>query len=112
MKYTVEEIIEYVEASIDHDDFADDEAWFSRTMREEILKALKKCQWIPVSERLPKEYEDVLVSLVCTENGGYTGVAMDCIAYDGKWFAHYNDSVVAWMPLPEPYKESDNDAKD
>ena len=36
------ELIDYVEASIDHDDFADDEAWFSRTMREEILKVLKK----------------------------------------------------------------------
>lgn len=36
------ELIDYVEASIDHDDLADDEAWFSRTMREEILKVLKK----------------------------------------------------------------------
>ena len=81
-------------------------------MRKWIDEQPTISQWIPVSERLPKEYEDVLVTLVCNENGGYICVAIDCIAYDGKWFAHYNDSVVAWMPLPEPYKESDNDAKD
>lgn len=70
------------------------------------------CNWIPVSERLPNEYEDVLVSLTSTEEGGgYTGVAIDCIAYDGKWFAHYNDCITAWMPLPEPYEGNDNSCK-
>lgn len=105
MKYTVDEIIEYVEASIGHNDFADDEAWFSRTMREEILKALKKCQWIPVSERLPERGRQVMC---CNENGN---VFTSSFKYEHRYLGvvfgkHYG--VIAWMPLPEPYEGDDN----
>lgn len=104
MKYTVDKLIEYVEISIDHDDLADDEAWFSRTMREEILKALKKCQWIPIGEKMPDMYEEVIG---CKKFGPgaidlYT-VGSPC------WLVDLDSSnpIIAWMPLPKPYKESD-----
>ena len=56
-----------------------------------------KTGWIPVSERLPKENERCLCS--------YKDEEGECIDFglfkDGAW---YVKGVVAWMPLPEPYK--------
>lgn len=64
--------------------------------------------WIPVSEP-PKENGDYIVSLE------------DCVYpwgrfFNGKWFMLSTDSiarefgkyeVIAWQPLPAPYKESE-----
>lgn len=100
--------------------------------KEELLKALKydrqqydkgyedakrEQQWIPCSERLPQWGEDCLVTVKFkyewekeyeyhTDVGSYRP--------DGKWNT-YNDwyegqeyfEAIAWMPLPEPYKESE-----
>lgn len=55
-------------------------------------------QWIPVSERLPEDNAKVLIST----NWGYVGT----IRYEAGSSLWDND-VTAWMPLPEPYKESE-----
>ena len=52
-------------------------------------------QWIPCSERLPDQ------------NGKYLVVgrqkAINILKFDGgRWYGKWG--VVAWMPLPEPYK--------
>ena len=63
--------------------------------------------WIPCSERLPKYGEVVMCS--CT-NGGIT---ISCITYKGvtpsKSVRFGQHSVIAWQPLPEPFKERDSE---
>ena len=87
-------------------------------------------KWIPCSERLPDDYEIVNITWVnrnpepyykSIKDKPFTGTA---IYYNGKWYwyscvcedylAECGDStcdrmdkdieVIAWMPLPEPYK--------
>ena len=64
-------------------------------------------RWIPVTERLPKKYGNYLITTGEEE--------IDLGLYDpdrpGSWSAcdakgfHWVVDVVAWMPLPEPYRE-------
>ena len=58
--------------------------------------------WIPCSERLPDMHDEVLV----TARGE---VSIAWLYVDGKWRSNdmpqpmFKD-IIAWMPLPEPYK--------
>ena len=67
------------------------------------IKALEKPEphWIPVTERLPEESGCYLVSVKNDHERRYSKTA-----WFGKdtWFARKD--VVAWQPLPEPYKEA------
>ena len=61
-------------------------------------------QWIPVSERLLEEYVDVLVS------PRFNDAVEGFFNVEGKWrdeCGYYIEDVIAWMPLPEPYKEEE-----
>lgn len=69
-------------------------------------------QWIPCSEMLPEENEEVLV---CDEDGTMEvcGIEMFGRGIGLKWtdkngYECWLD-VVAWMPLPQPYKETDHE---
>ena len=67
------------------------------------IKALEQTRWIPVSERLPEGFCKALVS--CEDALGLPIVPKVAL-YDG--YEHSWDcaeKVIAWMPLPEPYKE-------
>ena len=71
-------------------------------------QALKKTNnWIPCSERLP---EDSLNSVI-----GWDEFRARCCFvqyYNGRWLLGNDDDVVniiAWRPLPEPYKESEEE---
>ena len=63
-------------------------------------------KWIPVTERLPKEWTDVLVFSKC----GFCVVAV-YLGSHGKWresWTHMmvdDDTVTHWMPLPAPPEE-------
>ena len=58
--------------------------------------------WIPVSERLPEDgtYIATLDGELVGQKEPFTGM---CGIENGKW--DDEDCVIAWMPLPEPYKE-------
>lgn len=66
-------------------------------------------KWIPCSERLPGEDTDVLVTLKC----GLIGIMQKKLADDDNgepcyiWqdFEGEEHEVIAWLPLPEPYRE-------
>lgn len=65
-------------------------------------------EWIPVSERLPKEGGDYLTTNVVEIIAGKEPARevrknFFCI-YSKKWL-YENDEVIAWMPLPKAYSE-------
>lgn len=67
------------------------------------LEREKSDRWIPCSERLPESFEDVLVTV---RNFEYPQIGhLEC----GIWYADdgvrfLQDAVIAWQPLPAPYK--------
>lgn len=71
---------------------------------KQLLKGLQETvspRWIPVEERLPEKGVSVLI----TTGDGEIGT--DWIEGD-EWFWGSRDyDVIAWMPLPEPYKLDD-----
>lgn len=72
--------------------------------------------WIPVSERLPEEPFGCLVTVIDCEpvtQTDFENILPYFVGYDGE---SWNDEdgneipfeVIAWKPLPEPYKESED----
>lgn len=65
-------------------------------------------KWIPISERLPKIREDVLVTVKHIGFMGMYGtwIKTGHLENDNDWFGDcMGGKVIAWMPLPEPYRE-------
>ena len=61
-------------------------------------------KWIPVSEALPEKKEMVLI----TNNKGHVKCGQYQGTFDAKnlwWWKHNTlEKVLAWMPLPEPWR--------
>lgn len=60
-------------------------------------------EWILCEDRFPNETDDVLV------NDIHKNLWVGCYHSGGYWEDNYgnltdNHDVIAWMPLPEPYK--------
>lgn len=73
-------------------------------------------RWIPVSERLPDADKDILVSFenfIISDIGRYETDKDGSGAFypgdDDKSYVEYGLFVNAWMPLPEPYRESEEE---
>lgn len=72
-------------------------------------------RWIPVSERLPDADKYILVSIenfIISDIGRYETDKDGSGAFypgdDDKSYVEYGLFVNAWMPLPEPYRESED----
>ena len=82
----------------------------SSGMSEEQIRTIEdafKPRWIPVSEWMPDEEGEFTA---CFDDGYITtltyGMVIDRMDWDlsAEWRV---GEVIAWMPLPEPYKESE-----
>lgn len=102
------------------------------TLRKFVDKA-DSFEWIPVSKKLPDEHDSIFAKLCETdvvndmlwrtrskevlvtieyENGART--VKSSHTTDGKWWIEKETTlskfkVIAWMPMPEPYKENENE---
>lgn len=64
--------------------------------------------WIPCSERLPDEYGNYLVtSDEDVDIGTFNPNTAKWSGCDAEGFYWVYD-IIAWMPLPDPYKESED----
>ena len=67
----------------------------------------EQARWIPCSEKMPDINIHVLAQFVM-------GGMAECYYAHNWWhivggFRISGDEVIAWMPLPQPYKESDTE---
>lgn len=71
-------------------------------------------EWIPCSKRLPEERGQYLVTTYAYNDYYY----VDTLSFhkgkfyetDDEWGDMVDNDVVAWMPLPKPWKGADNEA--
>ena len=76
----------------------------------ELKKLREQTRWIPTSERLPKTPGRYLTYIVNKHDTNYRYI-MTCEYVESdlwSWFPDdecASDNVIAWMPLPEGYKE-------
>ena len=93
------------QAAIDELDRGAWGAEWDKALAQAMIESLPSTQqgrrWIPCSERLPDAHRTYyLVSLANKKE-------VDIAYYTeyGTWETFRNDECIAWMPLPEPYKE-------
>ena len=100
---------------------------------QELVEKANSFEWIPVSERLPKEHDSIFAKLYGTDKWNNklwrtvsdrvlvtikyddgTRIVKESHTRDGKWSDEkrcMNCKVEAWMPLPKTYKEKDNETR-
>ena len=116
---TAEQINLITDAEFEHTD----RIWFD-TPKGKHVEFVKAQKWIPCEERLPEKREKVLKKdddleydigywdyrSIYSEDiyGREYDTGADIVAWYGLYFWHKQYNVIAWMPLPEPYKESEN----
>lgn len=100
---------------------------------KELVDKAESFEWIPVSERLPDEHDSLFAKFYGTDKWNDAlwktqskevlvtvefeyGIRSVASSYttDDKWeiekrVKFRKCKVVAWMPLPEPYKEKENE---
>ena len=74
-------------------------------------------EWIPVSERLPEKNGVYIVtekrfSMDKSLSDKYDIIVEPVEYSNGKWWRANFYKIIAWMPLPEPYKEEAENESD
>ena len=78
------------------------------SLLDDLEQDEKENGWIPVSERLPEKNKDVITTVKYSGFMGMYGRWLKTAFIDGygEWNGEcIGGEVIAWMPLPEPYKE-------
>lgn len=100
---------------------------------KELVDKAESYEWIPVSERLPEEHDSIFAKLYGTDKWSdalwrtRSKEVLVTLEYedgirtvksshttDSKWSIEKKTTlskfkVIAWMPMPEPYKENENE---
>ena len=93
--------------------------WQGAEIVRNLPTAQSEQRWIPVSERVPEDYVDVLVWFEYFRYGDYNcmyathGIGNYSSEFDS-WMINHESGwhklrVFAWMPLPEPYSKGEKD---
>lgn len=86
------------------DDFGDSELC-EDALQLAITALQNQPVWIPVSERLPEKSGSYL-TWVRYDNKEFMSIEdIDCEGIFKEW--NFTGKVLYWMPLPEPYRESE-----
>lgn len=112
---------------------AGDFCWESRDILQELVDKADSFEWIPVSKKLPDEHDSIFAKLYGTDrwdNNLWRARSEEVLVTleyedgirtvksshttDGKWWIEKKTTlskfkVIAWMPMPEPYKENENE---
>lgn len=94
---------------------SENEIYGAMALLRKLVNKADSFEWIPVTEKLPEppkenqelDYSPLDVYLVSLNKEGYPVRAF----WDGKDFGDgmFKLDVKAWMPLPKPYEEKEND---
>lgn len=77
-------------------------------LKDDLEQDEKENGWIPVIERLPEKHKDVIATVKYNGFLGMYGMWLKTAFIDdyGEWNGEcVGGEVIAWMYLPEPYKE-------
>lgn len=112
---------------------SENEIYGAMALLRKLVNKADSFEWIPVTERLPEEYESAFAKyygtdqwnntlwrakskevLVCFEYVDGSRSVRSSFTMDGKWNIErkrvlHDLKVIAWMPMPEPYKENENE---
>ena len=112
---------------------SENEIYGAMALLRKLVNKPDSFEWIPVSKKLPDEHDSIFAKLYETdvvndmlwrtrskevlvtieyENGERT--VKSSHTTDGKWWIEKGTTlskfkVIAWMPMPEPYKENENE---
>lgn len=112
---------------------SDNEIYDAQAVLSKLVDKAESFEWIPISEKLPDEHDSIFARfygtdkwddafwrtkskevLVTIEYEDGTRIVKSSHTTDGKWELEKRVKlrkckVVAWMPLPKPYKEKENE---
>lgn len=74
--------------------------WTTESVISLLESAPKIGGWIPCSERVPEENEEVIC---CFKSGVVKALVLFNCKFHGKVYAYEKSDIIAWQPLPEAY---------